>query len=222
MGKAQPDRNYNLEVTAMAAQAAEITEVTDGNQQIVIDLGAAMNKLAREIDAERKETGEPHRAALKAIQDTFKPMLDVLETHVDRLKRLFGVWKQKLADAAEAKRLELAAVEAARQKAAAEAEATGQEPEPAPPIREVAPPPPQNVARGAFGKATGRKVWKAEVTDLPLFLTALLNNQIPILKLESVLTVNLETLKTAARLNHKFDPSRHGIRTWQEEEQAFS
>ena len=93
-------------------QAAKLKDYIDGARGLV-----------KQVDATRADAKKPHDDAAKAVQATFRPLLDAIETAIGRVRPLLTDYLQRKKAAQEA---EAARQKAEADKAAAEAEAARQ------------------------------------------------------------------------------------------------
>ncbi len=215
---ATPQRDYAGEVLDLCNAAGAVKEVSAENEGQVADLGKAVSILSRELDAARKEENKPHNEKLAAIATTYNPLLKSLDKALEYLKARVADWMLVKIKAQEAEKRRIEDADRARQKAVKEAEEAGDVPPEAPAIREIAPPPPSNISRGSFGKAVGRKVWKAEMTDMVKLCQAIIDGAVP----EDLLEFQTQKAVSLARGGIKFDPETVGIRAWQQSDQTFN
>lgn len=204
--------NWESTYNELVGAANSIKAIEDeGTNALVADLGATINQTIKDMEAAQAEEVAPHQAKIDAIKDRYKAWIPKLRQTVNHLRDLVVSYKRSL----EMKRLEALKAEEEARKKAEIAEKRGEAPPPQ--IRAAVPPPAPNVSRGAFGKATVKKVWTVDLIDLKLLARAVADGRIP----ENVLAIQKANLTALGRGGMTFDPAKDGVKVYQKETTSF-
>lgn len=105
---------FQEEIDTIKARADAVTEITAGNAGDVNDLIKLAGKLAKDIDAKRKEEKQPHLDAGKEVDGTYNPLKDEATKAVDPLKSKLAAYiaeQRRIADEARRQAERIAAEE---------------------------------------------------------------------------------------------------------------
>lgn len=96
---------------------------SEGQSEKLTDFVSGARKLWKEVDTARSDAKRPHDDAGAAVQNAYKPLLDLLTRLADKVKPLQTAWLAKLAREEEERKAALRREEEAKRKAAEEAAA---------------------------------------------------------------------------------------------------
>jgi hypothetical protein len=191
--------DYDIDLTewnALSIKAERIAEAitvdSDEEEQMGINSLADIKRFMKQVEEARKGQVDPFNKLVKRVNDIFRPINDGLEKSELVIKDKIKTWrikKEQIRKAEEDKRQREYQAKIAEEQAKAKKEKRE---------AEIILPPPtiiQTQTKGSSATASDRKTWKAEITDLKLFIKAISDGVIPIEAIE----VKQSFLNTQAR-----------------------